>query len=287
MYSNDPRTVTYELALVMPVYNEEGCIADVVKSWRDRLAALDIRFVMFIVNDGSTDGTADILRQFSDDDRIKVVQQGNRGHGPTILRGYLQAVPCADWVFQCDSDGEMSPDAFGELWIRRGQYDALLGFRQNRVQRLSRALITRASELAVRWIFGSALDDVNTPYRLVRSEVLRPVLDYIPPDTFAPNVIISGALAACGVRVAFIPVPSQPRRTGHVSIEKWKLWEGAFRSFVQTFVCGRRIRRGLRIGAGQLVLDPPALSSGLFRIEEYSSSTPTPSRRDSHVDAGT
>jgi dolichol-phosphate mannosyltransferase len=287
LHSNDPRKATYDLALVMPVYNEEGCIADVVRSWYDRLMALDIRFVMIIVNDGSTDGTAGILRDLSDDNRITVIHQSNRGHGPAILRGYRQAVPCAEWVFQCDSDNEMSPDSFGELWTRRGAYDAVLGFRQNRHQNASRGFITRCSQLTVRLVFGSSIQDVNTPYRLMRSCVLGSMLDHIPPDAFAPNIIIGGALASCGARGSSVPVPSQFRRTGRVSIAKWRLWKGAFRSLWQTIVYGRKIRRALRIETSQPALESPSLAPGALRIQEYSRSVRTPSRRGSNVDAGT
>ncbi len=269
----------------MPVYNEEGCVEAVVKSWRDRLQSLSLRFIMVLVNDGSTDGTAGILRGLSDEDRIMVIHQSNMGHGPAILRGYRQAVPCAEWVFQCDSDNEMSPDSFGELWARRGEYDAVLGVRRNRRQSLSRGIITRCSRLAVRLIFGPAIEDVNSPYRLMRSGVLRPILDYVPSDAFAPNVIICGALASCGARVGLVGVPTQPRRTGRVSLARWRLWKGAFRSLVQTLICGRRLRRELKIEPERSAPQPRPSTPGPLRIEAISSS-PAPAGRRSDVGTG-
>lgn len=230
-----------ELALVMPVYNEQECIASVVRSWHDLLAELTIDFVMIVINDGSRDATGAVLEGLTLD-RLCIRHQANCGHGPTILRGYEEAVSRAPWVFQCDSDNEMLPEAFGSFWHLREQYDAVFGYRQARRQSTGRKVISLCSRATVRLAFGAGVRDVNTPYRLIRSEVLRPIVERIAPDTFAPNVIISGALAHARVRIGNLPVPHQPRQTGSVSIVKWKLWKAAFRSFGQALAFRRRFR---------------------------------------------
>lgn len=224
----------HELALVMPVYNEEECIVEVVQAWRDELSRLGIHFQMLILNDGSRDHTAQKLARFQKDDRIRVIDKDNSGHGPSVLLGYRLAAAQAHWVFQTDSDDEMSPRHFHELWQRREAYDALFGMRQNREQGVGRRLITSVSRLTVRLLFQAGVKDVNTPYRLIRSQLLQRIVDLIPPDTFAPNVAISGAAALWGGRILNHPVPHQGRRTGSVSIVRWKLWRAACRSFLQT-----------------------------------------------------
>lgn len=249
----------YELALVMPVYNEEGCVAAVVRSWRDMLRAAGIHFVMLVINDGSQDRTADILDEFAGEEFIRVVHQANAGHGPTILRGYRQAVTLADWVFQCDSDNEMSPDAFGGLWHVRHSVDAVFAARQDRRQNLQRKLISFCSRLTVSLLFGRGIEDVNSPYRLIRSSTLQPILEWIPPDAVAPNVIVCGALTVAGARTSSVPVPCRPRQTGCGSIVRWRLWEMALRAFGQAMRCSRRIRRSsLREQCTAGVLDAPA-----------------------------
>jgi dolichol-phosphate mannosyltransferase len=224
---------TYELAVVMPVHNEQDCIAVVVRSWHDLLRRLGVDFIMLVIDDGSTDATARVLQEVAAD-RIQVSRQTNRGHGPTILGGYREATRRARWVFQCDSDDEMPPDAFPRLWQVRDQYEAVFGYRQAVRQSLGRKLVSAGARATVRLAFGGGVRDVNTPYRLIRSDVLRPIVDRIGPDTFAPNVLISGALARARVRIGNLPVPHRPRRTGATSIVKWKLWRAAFRSFGQT-----------------------------------------------------
>jgi glycosyltransferase involved in cell wall biosynthesis len=221
----------------MPVYNEEGCIVEVVREWNQALKALGISYRMIVLNDGSKDGTAQALASFAGEDAIHIVNKANSGHGPTILQGYAQAVDMARWVFQCDSDDEMKPSHFRELWEKREQFDALFGVRSGREQNGGRKLISAVSRLTVGAIFGHGVHDVNVPYRLMRASWLRQIIAQIPAKTFAPNVIISGALVKSGARVYNHAVPHEGRRTGTASIVKWKLWRAAIKSFGQTMRC--------------------------------------------------
>ena len=231
----------YELAVVMPVYNEAGCIADVVNDWLAVLRGLDIRFTILVLNDGSTDDTLSALAAFQATPEVEVIDKVNSGHGPTILRGYRRAVQEAEWVFQCDSDNEMRAEHFPALWEERADHDAVFGYRKGRVQGAGRAFISAVSRATVHLFFGRGVRDVNSPYRLMRSHLLGKIIDQIPADTFAPNVIISGTFARADCRILNIPVPHQPRQTGQVSIVKWKLWKSAAKAFFQTIRCRPRI----------------------------------------------
>lgn len=231
----------------MPVYNEGEVIAQVVRSWVDALSALDISFRVLVLNDGSKDDTAEKLQAFADDARVEVINKANSGHGPTITVGYRRACEIARWVFQVDSDDEMSPDYFAKLWNKRDKYDAIFGIRQNREQNFGRSFISAASRLTVRFFFRRGVRDVNVPYRLMRADLLQQVVNAIPDDIFAPNVIISGAFARGGARLTNIPVPHEGRKTGAVSIVKWKLWKSAFKAFGQSVRHRPRVKMTKRV----------------------------------------
>lgn len=232
-----------ELAVVLPVYNEEDCIESVVEEWLAVLESLSIDFQLLILNDGSTDGTKGRLEAFRDNPRAEVVSKDNQGHGPTILRGYRTAVDVAEWVFQADSDREMPAEAFGDFWRARDGFDLLFGWRQGRKLGLARRILSAGAALIVR-LFGGGVRDVNVPYRLMRSERLREMLAFIPPDTFAPNVAVSGLAGMARLRVANMPVPFRLRQTGKVSLVRWKMLTGAVRSFLQTLrILARRRSR--------------------------------------------
>jgi dolichol-phosphate mannosyltransferase len=230
-----------ELTLVMPVYNEQDAIVGVVREWMEELIRLGLRFEFHAYNDGSRDATEERLQALAREyPQLCVTNKPNEGHGPTILRGYREAA--TPWVFQTDSDGEMPAAHFSRLWQRREGYDALIGTRTGRAQALPRRLISFFSRCAVRVFFGKGVADVNAPYRLMRSSCLRPIVAALPDDTFAPNVIISGVLARAKARIWNEPVPHQGRKTGTVSLVKWRLWKSAFKALWQTLRCSLTLR---------------------------------------------
>jgi len=223
------------LCVVMPVYNEEGAICDVLTDWIDTLDALHITYEIHAYNDGSKDQTSEILHRFaSNKPQIVVHDKKNSGHGPTILQGYREQAAHCEWIMQIDSDDEMKADAFDQLWRRREDFDFLVGIRDGRAQPLPRKIISFVSRLAVLAFYGSGIWDVNSPYRLMRSEAFRIIFKLIPDNTFAPNVIVSGCVAKTKMRFFEYPVAHGDRTTGEVSIKKWKLFKAAMRSFFQT-----------------------------------------------------
>lgn len=125
------RDVILDLAVVIPVYNEELAIAGVLRDWSAVLDSLGMKYVIAEYNDGSQDRTKEVLAEteIALKGKILVVNKENSGHGPTILQGYKEYAPKSDWIFQIDSDNEMQPDGFAELWRARGEYDFLLGYR--------------------------------------------------------------------------------------------------------------------------------------------------------------
>ncbi len=120
----------YELAVVIPVYNEEEIIAAVVNSWKEELNKLGVHFIIHVYNDGSKDDTLLSLEKFKDDPFIRIHDKKNSGHGSTILLGYKENCIVADWVFQVDSDNEISAGDFYKLWQKRGDFDVLIGIKE-------------------------------------------------------------------------------------------------------------------------------------------------------------
>lgn len=221
-----------KLAIVIPVYNESQIISTVINDWITCLNNSGIPADIHLYNDGSTDNTLDELAAFKNNDSVFIHDKQNSGHGPTILKGYRDN-SSYEWIFQIDSDNEMSPDNFEQFWIKRSNYDILLGSRSQRSQTFIRKMISLVSRLSIRIFYGSGIWDVNAPYRLMRGSVLSNQILRIPTDTFAPNVIISGLMCKENRRVMEIPLPHNERTTGEVSLRKFRLFMAAFKSFLQ------------------------------------------------------
>ena len=225
-----------KLAVVMPVYNEQDAIVPVLKKWCSALDALGVDYRIHPYNDGSKDESLSRMLEFAaTDPRVIVHDKANSGHGPTILLGYRELCRTNDWIFQIDSDDEMGPEKFSELWEKRENYDFLLGIREGRKQPLPRKVISFVSRLVVKIFYGrKTVWDVNSPYRLMRCSVFADIFNNIPADTFAPNVIISGMVAKRKIAYYQQLIPQKDRQTGEVSIKKWKLFKAAVKSFAQT-----------------------------------------------------
>jgi glycosyltransferase involved in cell wall biosynthesis len=230
-----------ELTAVMPVYNEEGCIAGVVTDWIETLRKTGASFRLLVLNDGSRDGTLERLKSVSAPELV-LVDKKNEGHGPTILRGYSIAVGQSEWVFQADSDDELPSGSFPDFWAIRDSYDMIFGVREKRGGPPARRLLSAASRACVMLLCGRGAKDVNVPYRLMRARCLAPMLSAIPAGTFAPNVAIAGMAVKDRLRLANVPVVHRRRRTGVPSLARWRLVRSAARSLVQTVRILRKCR---------------------------------------------
>jgi glycosyltransferase involved in cell wall biosynthesis len=227
-------SIKKELAVVMPVFNEENIIEKVLEKWVNALNYLSIDFQIHVYNDGSKDNTLEITEQLANKySSIIVHDKKNSGHGPTILIGYQENCD-AKWIFQVDSDDEMDPESFEILWNEKEKYDFLIGRRNGRNSPLARRIVSYISKIVVNIFYGYGVSDVNSPYRLMRNDIFRDIYNKIPLDTFAPNVIISGIACFKKCRVLEIPVAYRSRTTGEVSIKKTKLLKASIKSFIQT-----------------------------------------------------
>jgi len=207
-----------DVAVVIPVFNEEKLIGECINEWLNVLDSVNLNYEILIIDDGSSDATISIVERYGDNQNIQVIIKQNEGHGPTILAGYKRAVGIAEWVFQADSDNEISPNQFSALWSKRQGQDAVIAWRQGRNQTTVRRLVTFFARVTTKVLFRCHLRDVNIPFRLIRSETLTILLEKIPSDTFAPNIALSGALSLMNYQVEECPVVFNERIVGESSL---------------------------------------------------------------------
>ena len=231
-----------ELSIVVPVYNGQDTIEKVVREWSAVFGSLGMSYEFRIYDDGSKDQTGAMLDKLAAEfPRLVVTHKPNEGHGPTILRGYRESI--GDWVFQMDSDDELGPEAFPDLWSSRADHDFLIATRKARSSPLARRILTKGSRLVTKLLFGGGVNDVNSPYRLMSREFLHHELLGIPADTFAPNVILSGLAARDRWRIYNGEQQHKGARTVSASLVRWKMWKTAARVLVQTLGAALRKRK--------------------------------------------
>jgi glycosyltransferase involved in cell wall biosynthesis len=228
-----------DLVVVVPAYNEAERIEATLAEWDETLTGLGIDHAIHVYDDGSTDATPERLARIAAArPRVAVWRHANRGHGPTVLRGYREAD--AEWVAQADGDGEIPAAAFAALWDARGGRDLVLGVRRGRGQAAPRRLVSAAARAAVRAIAGPGATDVNVPFRLMRRAPFAPLFASLPDAIFAPNVALTALALAGGFVVAELPVPFVARRADAGTLVSGRLARGAARALVETVVVSLR-----------------------------------------------
>jgi glycosyltransferase involved in cell wall biosynthesis len=211
-----------ELAVVLPIYNEEANIEAVVTEWVLELNRLKIPFTLLAINDGSRDGTGVALQRLAEryPGRVTPVEKRNAGHGQACRTGYSLAVERgAEWTLQIDSDGQCDPRFFASFWSCRDEADAIFGVRKTRDDGLSRVLISEGCRIATSLFCGMDLKDANVPYRLMRAFVLKEALSRIPDDFNMQNVALTLTLKRdSSVRWKYVPIHFRDRQGGTNSI---------------------------------------------------------------------
>jgi dolichol-phosphate mannosyltransferase len=187
----DPKENSPILSVVIPLYNEEQNLSALLNDWQDVFRATGVAYRVILIDDGSKDQSLAVLQNMQKNNAALTVHtQPNAGHGPAILKGYRMALD-AEWVFQIDSDHQLDTAAFRILWDNRDNYDLLLAERSAKNASLPRQCISEISKGIVHLFFGRSVNDVNTPYRLMRSERLKEALDSVPGNSFAPNILLT------------------------------------------------------------------------------------------------
>ena len=161
------------LSVVMPAYNEQATIEEMVR----RVLAVPLRIELIIVDDGSKDDTRDILARLSRELPIKVVlQPANGGKGAALRRGFREVT--GDLVIIQDADLEYSPEEFPELiaLICEGRADVVYGSRflgRHRVFMFTHYAGNRFLTLVANVLYNTMLSDMETCYKVMRTDVLR------------------------------------------------------------------------------------------------------------------
>jgi len=203
--------------LAIPAYNEADGIGGFLHDLDAVLAATTTQHWFCVVNDVSTDNTAQVLDQLGSElqgSMVASTNAKNSGHGPTVLNAYRNALDTgADWVLQVDGDGQFEAEDL-ELLFRHAQAGAAIvtGERTIRFDPWYRKVVTGTLPHALALAFKVKRRDINCPFRLYRRDVLGPILDQVPADSLTPHVLMTVLEDRSGHRHVEIPVQHRPRR---------------------------------------------------------------------------
>jgi len=162
------------LSITAPAYNEHEIIEQVVTTWENVFARDGIQGEVVIGDDGSTDGTKDILRRLQDqfENLVIVDNPVNRGYGNALSSAIARSQ--GDYVLTMDSDGQFDAGEYTLLWekMQKG-YDVVTGYRQRKQDSVLRVVADRVLNLIIRGLFHLPLRDTNCALKLFKGDVAR------------------------------------------------------------------------------------------------------------------
>jgi len=187
----------------MPVFNERTTVETIIR----RVLASPVRIQLIVVDDGSTDGTSEILENLNKSLTFTLLRQANAGKGAALRRGF--AAVSGDLVVIQDADLEYSPEEYPDLidLILKGHADVVYGSRflgRHRVFLFTHYLGNRVVTLATNILYNTMLTDMETCYKVMHVDVLRSMT--LKSDGFGIEPELTAKIFKRGYRVYEIPI---------------------------------------------------------------------------------
>jgi glycosyltransferase involved in cell wall biosynthesis len=229
--TNDGGTGSFhKLSVIVPVFDERNTVVEIVR--RMRAVELPVELEIVIVDDGSTDGTRDVLRQLADSTVHVVMHERNQGKGAAIRTGLASVT--GDLVLVQDADLEYDPGDWPTLLepIIDGRADACFGSRflggPHRVlyywHSVGNRILTTYSNM---WT-NLNLTDMETCYKAVRGELARSLLPRLTAERFGFEPEITARLARSGARIFEVPISYSGRTYAEGKKIGWRDGVAAF-----------------------------------------------------------
>jgi dolichol-phosphate mannosyltransferase len=248
------------LSIVIPAYNEEGCIVDTVHSINQILEREKIDYEILVVNDNSRDRTEELLQQLSyENSKFHYVNN----HYPN---GFGFAVRCGLEKFQGDAvaivmaDSSDAPDNIVDYYHKLQEgYDCVFGSRFIKGGKVidyprHKLLINRLANLFIQILFGLSYNDTTNAFKIYHREVIEGIFPLVSHHF---NLTVEVPLKAIvrGYSYTTIPITWQNRKTG---VSKLKLKEmGSRYLFVVLYIwLEKHLSRGDYVRKKQQIVTP-------------------------------
>jgi len=195
-----------KLSVIMPVYNERQTIREILTRVRE---VETIPKEIIVIDDGSTDGTQDLLREEDGRDGVQVIfQPYNQGKGAAIRRG-LQ-VASGDIILIQDADLEYDPRDYGELIrpILEERAEVVYGSRflggPRRAMLFWHAVANHLLTLFTNILYDTILSDMETCYKVFKADVIQQIPLHAQRFEFEPEV--TAKVLRRGIRIYEVPI---------------------------------------------------------------------------------
>jgi glycosyltransferase involved in cell wall biosynthesis len=162
-----------EISAFFPCYNDAGTIASMVSLTLTTMDDVGVEGSVVVINDGSTDGSANVLDELAArEPRLRIVtHERNSGYGAVLLSGFASATK--QWVFYTDGDAQYDPSELALLVQQASDdVDVVQGYKLRRADSVTRRVVGRVYHRFVALFFGLEIRDTDCDFRLIRKAML-------------------------------------------------------------------------------------------------------------------
>lgn len=227
------------LSVVLPAYNEEENIQTAVDRCFAVLEQLGLQHEVIVVDDGSTDRTAEVCREIAErNGRLRLIEfEHNRGYGVALRTGFQAAR--YGHVFYTDSDNQFDVSELKYVLPIIDSYDVVIGFRVYRYDPPLRLVLSWVYNFLIRVIFRIRLHDVDCSFKLFRREVF----DAMPleADDFFIDTEIVVKAKRLGYRINEVGVRHYPRTAGKTTVRPSDI-PRTLRTLLRIWLRARRLK---------------------------------------------
>lgn len=206
------------LTIVVPIYNEKDSVERLSERLETVCSDLQAPHEILLVDDGSTDGTSEVLQSMNLPNVRVLTHTINRGYGSALKTGVRAAQ--YQWIAITDADETYPDDRIPELFrlAREQSIEMVVGARVGADAKIP--LIRRFPKwvlgLLANWLSGFKIPDINSGLRIMRKDVVTNYLRILP-DGFSFTTTITLAMLSAGNRVEYVPI-SYAVRSGNSKI---------------------------------------------------------------------
>lgn len=200
------------ISVALPAYNEEASLPRTVPWVVDGLRKVTDDFEVVVVDDGSRDRTAGVVRELSEKyPEVRLVQHPvNLGYGAAVWTGITSGQK--EFVFFTDADGQFDIEELRRFVPFTGEYDMIIGYRTPRRDPPLRLLNAFGWKMLVTLLFGYVARDIDCAFKLFRRDILDQVYVESRGATFSAEFLIKARDR--GFRIKELPVKHLPREAG-------------------------------------------------------------------------
>jgi glycosyltransferase involved in cell wall biosynthesis len=207
------------VTVFLPVYNEASSIESTLREFYDGVVR-PLSGTLLVCEDGSTDGTGEVLRRLATQLPMRLVQGPHRKGYAGAMRDGLRLVDTT-YVFIADSDGQYDPSEFWKIWRARDSYDMVIGRKVERQEKAYRSFLSRGFHILVKAFVGVRLHDMDCGFRLIRRKVVDEVLPEVGSLQYSFLAEFSILADRQGFQILEVPVAHRNRHSGSSTIYAW------------------------------------------------------------------